>query len=609
MSRVVWGACVLAVAAMALVALPGGETLPRLAAAERRGAGGGGVGGKDETQRATAGAVEAAAELPDDVDLVLVIDNASELRETPVGQSVRRFLAEAGGLDELTKAWTSLSQEIGWSEDVAFDRLFGRRVVLVSRTVGEGDAARVWAVLSDVSVETEQRLKEKLRAAPRSIDAGHQILSVENGQYELASHRRERGKAGGSRGPGAGVAKSEETVTLVLGPSGRGALFDQVVRVLAHGAERPLGKLDVVAKARAAGASEVLLLAQMRAGSSAADPDADAGRPAWRDFVVLSGRRAEIAPELRDPGEAPGVPGATWQTRVVVRDTARRVDMEQVPLTSDAAFRAMERGSLLAVMQSVPLDDVLGKNSPIASVLGGLPMPEAAKELVHGRQAIRLRAVPPRDRWVCTVAMETIDAPEMARTMDGAVARAIQTVEQRLGGMAPAPRDYQGVAPQAARVVGLTIPANGLVAPLFPEPVAVTWCYPQSGGKGGGAGGWWAMSVGQAREGDHPCPAASLKEDARALIGEGDRPGGEVGGEAGGAKGGREVGEGVMGRWVCLAAARPAKIEAMLPALLPDIRNVRSIMRRFDRLHVRLSVTETGDIQGDITATLAPSPK
>jgi hypothetical protein len=47
----------------------------------------------------------------------------------------------------------------------------------------------------------------------------------------------------------------------------------------------------------------------------------------------------------------------------------------------------------------------------------------------------------------------------------------------------------------------------------------------------------------------------------------------------------------------------------MLPALLPDIRNIRSIMRRFERVQVRLSVTEAGDIQGDITAALAPGAK
>ena len=544
------------------------------------------------------GAVEAAAELPDDLDLVLVIDHASALRETPIGQSVRTFLMEAGGLDDMTKAWKGLAQEIGWSEDVAFDRLLGRRVVLASRTTGEGESAsRVWAVLSDVSVETEQRLKEKLKAAPRAIDAGHQILSVENGMYELASHRRVKNASdGGSTG------KTPETVTLVLGPTGRGELFDQVVRVLAHGAERPLGRLDVVAKARAAGPSELLVLAQTRLGSSPEDPDAADGTPRWRDFVMLSGRRAEIASE---PGEPAGVAGegrcgSTWRTRVLVRNTSRRVDMERIPITGDGSFREMERGALLAVMQSVPLDDVLGKGSPIATVLGALPLPDGARCLVHGRQAVRLRTLPPRDRLLCTVAMETTDAPALARAMDGAVARGIQTVEQRLGALAPPPRNYEGITPTAVRVENVMVPDNALITPLMPEPLAVAWCTPRDGnglgvggvwaGDGvGGRPGWWALSVGQAREGDDPTPAAAHEQDTKLISG--------------------STQEGVQARWVCLASARPASIEAMLPALLPDIRNVRSIMRRFDRVQVRLSVTEAGDIQGDITAALSPSAK
>src|SRR5438477_394605 len=81
--------------------------------------------------------------------------------------------------------------------------LLGERVVVATRGGARG---RTWAILSEVAPETERRLFDRLQAAPRAIDAGHQILSIEKGAYELTSH--------------AGTTRTSLR-TIVLGPAGR----------------------------------------------------------------------------------------------------------------------------------------------------------------------------------------------------------------------------------------------------------------------------------------------------------------------------------------------------------------------------------------------------
>lgn len=549
---------------------------------------------------ASPGAAETIGGLPEDLDLALVVDNAAQLRSTPVGAAALRFLGDSGSLKDIQDAWTALAGQLGWSEREAFDRLLGRRVVLASRAIDQGRERR-WAILSDVSIETEQRLKERLQVAPRAIDQGHQILSVEGGRFELTSHR---GAARALRGGPAGG----EAVTLVLAPAGRSELFDQIVSGLAGGGggvggARTLAKSAVLQEVAKAGPAEFLLLARLDtiiSPAGAADP--------WKDFVVVAGRRAELV------GEERGEPGSTWQSRVLVRDTTRQAELKEIQPTTDAAFRALEPDSLLAIVQAAPLTEVLGPGQPFANVLDMLPLPEQARANTVGSQALTIRAVEPRDRISCTVAMQTNDPGELARTMDGAISRGIQALEQRLGTQAPPPRDYGGLAPQAPRTVPLRMPDDSLLRSVFTEPLVVSWCYPQSPcalggvnaatdapkpgeaaahpgmiqGAAGGNPGWWAMTVSQSRDGDAPSPSSLLARDAAALLKDG---GGEV------------------ARWVCIASARPSRLEHMLPASLPDFRGVRSGMRRFDKVGLRLRITDAGDIQGDLSIRLAPTPQ
>lgn len=516
------------------------------------------------------GAVLAAGRLPDSVDMVLVVDKAAELRLTPLGSGLAAALGAQGSLDEVQEAWAALAKQLGYTEREALDNLLGRRLVIASRAVTGDPTQQRWAVMSDVSRETERRIKDRLEAAPRSIDAGHQILSIERGRFELTSHRARPDDPAASR----------DSVTLVMGPAGESEMFDELVGVLAGGTSRPLAATDALARAAQAGPAEVLFLARLNARSA---PD----RGPWSDFVVLAGRRAGLGDEA----------DRTWTTRVLVRDSQRRLALDAVPPTSDAPFVALSGGSLLTVLQAAPLSAVFGEGSAMGSMFAALPLPARAQPLASGRQALSVRRVGERGRLACTIAVETSSVGELAGPMDASMSRGIQSVEQSLGVAAPAPRDFAGILPRAARVVDITVPEFSPLRTITTEPVSVAWSYPSvdagdTPAAAAGSWGWWAVTLVQSRAGDRPTPAQVLASESAALLTEGTRV---------------ETGlDGRVSRWVLLATMRPSALEALLPAAVPDFRSLRSTFRRFEAFDARLSITDEGDVQGDVTFRLLP---
>jgi hypothetical protein len=523
-----------------------------------------------ETRDEAGGLLAATAGLPETVDIVLAIDRAAELRRTSLGQGLVDLIDADGSLEDIERAWTALAGRLGYAGDEALDRLVGQRVVFASRALPGGSGQREWAVLSDVSRETESRLKQRLSVAPRTIDAGHQILSIEDGAYELTSNRR------GGR------------VTLIMGPGGRSGLFDEIVAALGARSVRaaPLGTTDAFARAAEAGAPgggpEVVVLMDL----GPAGTQEDTGR--WQDFLVMAGRRA---------GEEGSQDAArSWSTRVLVRDRARAPELLRIAPTSDAAFAALAEGALLAVVQSAPLSEALGPGSPVGTVLGQVPIPERARELTTGRQALSVRLVPALDggeRVACTIALETSSTGELAGVLDASMARAMQTVEQRLGVTAPPPRDFGGFLPRAARVMPVRVPEDSPLRTVTRRPLSVAWAYPgvdpgETPRGASGTWGWWAMSLVQGAEGEIPGAADVIAREGAALLSEGT-------GQAGG----------TVSRWIMLARVCPAGLEAHLTSVIPDFRSIRTTMRRFETVEARLRVTDEGDVQGDVSLRLS----
>ncbi|MEC9372400.1 MAG: hypothetical protein VYC34_01085, partial [Planctomycetota bacterium] len=172
---------------------------------------------------ASAGRPFIAERVPADVDFLLVIDDAASLRKTPAGDSISSILDVVFFEGRARKRWSDLAIQLGWSEAEAFDRLLGSRIAIVGRGIVPqwGDAqlrdaadqrTAAWAVILEVSADTEQRVRERLKVAPRGIQKGRTIYAVEGGRFELAADRRKHGPS-----------------TLLLAPRNASALFDELL--------------------------------------------------------------------------------------------------------------------------------------------------------------------------------------------------------------------------------------------------------------------------------------------------------------------------------------------------------------------------------------------
>lgn len=557
------------------------------------------------------GALAAAAAMPAGADMVLVIENAAELRASPLGDAAVRFLLDASDTAPTRQAWATLSTQLGWSQAETFDRLLGRRVVLVARGIGDAKSAR-WAMLSDVSLDTDSRLRERLEVSPRAIDQGHQILTIEKGKYELTTHRRKAASDGATGRDSAAVAGHE--VTIVLGPSGRSELFDELVGVLANGAPDPLDGHNVIAAASTAGTAEVLLLARLGSNKPGAEVHSAPGDDRWGDYFILSGGRAGLADRART-----GCDSAEFTSRVIYCDRARREANLAIKPTSDAVFRALAPGSLLTIVQAAPVQQVLGEAARIVDALRDLPLPPPAKELLGARQVLSLREAetpvgksPDIDEpgegergtsskhLFGVLALETTSTAKFAPYMDGAISRFIARQEQQFGVVRSAPHDFGGRLPSVTRLLPLDIPDANPLRLFVSDPLTLTWSYPPAHDAqadvhtpaDSGPPGWWVMSIAPSPPGLESMPEQAHNAVAAALSNPPVPPRHEP------------------TRWVWIGSAHPADLEHRLNSVLvPDVGGFRSAMRRFERVRVELSINDAGDIQGDLVAKLADTAK
>lgn len=583
-----------------------------------------------QPRQASPAVIDAIAGLPDDLDLIVVVDKAAELRQSVVGLQALKFVSESGSLVDVQRAWTALATQLGWSESDAFDRLLGTRVVLASRAVGDSD--RRWAILSDVSAETERRLRDRLNVAPRGLSKGHQILSVENGEFELTTHRQTRGKPGGNQRQAAPA--DNDTYTIVFGPAGRGELFDDLIGTLSNGeAAAPMRQRDAFARMADMGPADVLVM------TSTSVSNRNSGEGAWQDFVILTGSRETVA-------DAPS--GTAWRAGVLVRDRSQQAALQAMPVTSASAFDALAGGALAAVVQNAPLPKAIGFGFSGVSVLSALPVPEDAKPLLTQRQAVALRLIGCDERMSCSVALHTNAPGRLAGVMDAALARGMRTFEQRMNvqpkeASTPQvePPDYGGISPEAVRVAPL--PATGVppMNVLTARPLVLSWVYATRPGVNGpfntlqrtcaaeqlatpalmtpsldnGVPGWMIINASQepcATTGCDPIAASRAGDaDTHAVIApseiclrKGPTPAEIVRNDANALTTNAEGGV-APERWFLLADVKPAAIELRLPAMFPDIRGIRSIMRRLDTFSLRIKATDEGDLSGEMRIRLA----
>lgn len=549
-------------------------------------------------------AVDAVSGLPDALDLVLVADDLARARTGRVGEAAVRLLTDNGAFQDVDAAWSALATQLGWSRAEAFDAIMGRRVVLVSRSTptksqtqtqqSTSEYTRQWAMLCDVSISTELRLKDKLRVATRSIDQGHRILSVESGAFELTSHRRQD-------------TEGSDAVTLVLAPSGDGALFDDLVAGLAKPSAAPLGGRSVMTEAAKLGECDILLLANttQRETPAPAGVSADTATPIsnepWSHFVCVAAKH-----EREDQ--------TAWRAKVLMREPELGRSLAGVPSSSTDVFDAMSPGSLMTIVQPVMLPrtaqvaeaaQTAGQSAKplpleaitrdaVAKLLPGAKLAELVPE--DGRIALSLKTIGRGDQQVVgTLALELASVSAAAPVIDAAMARTIGSVERSLGVTTPAPMDFQGVAPSACRTVRVVPPENSPIRVLVTEPIAVSWQFgkddhagarEQTGREPGEPRGWCLMTSTTVPEGSAFSAAEVSRSAGRTLLSRSSR--------------------GEVARWLFLASFRPAELNAVIPAAVPDLRGVRTALRGLEVLSLRAQVTEASDIAGEVYVRMVP---
>jgi hypothetical protein len=513
----------------------------------------------------------ALARVPRSAELVVVVDGLAAARRTRAATGIAEILV--GG--ELRANWGALSTLLGWSEDETLDRLLGDRVLLVSAELERADDKAPWVLLSEISAETAARIKARIPSAPRKAVEGLPIFALERGEYEMATVQVKGDDA--------------ERVMFLVGPTGRATLFDTMAGALSRGIGESLASTPVAREMGAPPSPGVLVALRVDQ-----PPGAPAG-PAWSDFLVCAASPTEGA----------------WDCRLTMRDAGVSGRVKRIAPTSDAPFRAMARGAMLAVLETRLADPgaeaagVGGAPSPanfFERALSVVALPAGSGDLLTGRQAL---AVWPRDERketpdaaeLCVAfAVETSDVSKMAPVGDRHLSGLVARIEETFGAGASPPPDFQGVSCQAVRNIPLQVPTGGPVAQAFGGSPRVAWSYPATGSQAQGASpGWWQVCV----TGTNPaCAGDPDNVDAGAECSAASKR--MVGSLLGNGPGETE-------RWVSVGAARPTLWVPFVRMLVgtSDASNEKQdvVLRMFERISAmswRLRAADNGDVVGTL---------
>jgi len=212
-------------------------------------------------------------------------------------------------------------------------------------------------------------------------------------------------------------------------------------------------------------------------------------------------------------------------------------------------------------------------------------------ELFTGKQIIRVHAVKGEEPGAepglaCTLAMQATDGRALAEALDPSIvtffAEVERAAEQRDDTTPPFP-NFAGIAPHAMRSLSVELGSAGTLVGVTGPGLSTAWAFPTCRD---GSHTWWTLAMAGTGEGAWRAPAA-----VRDMVS-------AVGGAGKAAAGPRQ-------RWIWLMSARPRELEALFAPGVPDFRGMRSFMRRVSEAGCRLSITEQGDIQGELVLRLS----
>lgn len=403
-----------------------------------------------------------AARLPAGVDLVVIVDRAADRRHEPLARAAVAMLRRAGILltPEFEARWKALADTLGLSPEDTFDALLGRRVIVVADGL-DGPSPR-WALLSHVSIHTEELLLRRLRVAPRQIVADQRLLAVEGGRYELAVRRAD---------PDAPAASP--AAQILLAPREHAGLLDQLIPALSGRAPAaPLAGTPAHAAALELGPCHALLIFQDRSA-----PGADAPPPTEPRFAVLASR----------------ADGHDLHTRVLALRGPRAGSdpgLADVPPWSGALTSALANNAVAATVELIPEPGVLQAGLPVPMPAPVLDALERAGPIRGSRWAFAARAAD-SGALDFIAAVETRDAAAFARFGDDLVARLVTWTRANGPDAHAPPPDFAGMFPRAARSCSILGPATEPLRAVLAGTPSLSWC---SAVDPDGTG-WWIVRL------------------------------------------------------------------------------------------------------------------
>lgn len=410
-----------------------------------------------------------ATVLPSEANVVFVVTDGAGQRATPAGRALGAMLVESGALPtEVASAWSSLARALGLSSAAAFDELLGTHAMLVARC-DEPWRARgcEWALLSEVSDETAERLRHALAPSPRGVAQGLSVMALEGGRLTLAV-----GAAGaelrrfGSWGRGSLV---------LMAPGEAPGLFDQMLPLLRAAVEAaPAGAR---AEANAISRPDAFLLVRAGAG---------VGVEAASESLAL----------------AVACAGDGWNLRFTGQAAALGLDATAPGVWSFKSLERMGGGAIAAVLASVSREP--GRSAIVDGLIGAWP--EFASRLGHlnGGMGFLLREVAGANgaggTLAATLGIKVDDAERFQADGDGACGALALRLQGEGGEMTIDGGAFQGVlGPADIRDVSLDRGVEGVMGAGFGERPVLSWGYALDRER---PSGWWVVSVAPGRSQD-----------------------------------------------------------------------------------------------------------
>ncbi|HVZ94855.1 MAG TPA: hypothetical protein VG797_10130 [Phycisphaerales bacterium] len=420
---------------------------------------------------------------PADADFVIAVDDAAGMRRGMVGQGLSAILAAALDLDRTGESWKKFAKQLDLSQEEAFDRLLGKRFALVQRWSIKGDSS--WAIRSVVDRTTDEFLRARLKPAPRKMEKGTVVLSIEDGAFWLA------------------LRATGENTAIILGPGTAPGLFDEMLTASGAGqpdnehavtlADEPYFKDIRALDGQATGFFFLRLTGLPDGGEHPRDSGwlACALRP--HDDTLHIGFMARL-----EAADAPPTERMRWSRRAF--DELSR-DSYFTVMSWATSFDAAQ-GPLRALKDLVPAlpREIVGEAGRIGGA-GGLAGPRRALVV---RQSAGMLPSP-------VYAVETVNATKLTAVADRQVGAGLAWVDRMFAGAATdskptvetggakiaEPNDFAGMFPDAVRTADVADHLPPVLAGLVPRGTVLAWTCRRGGSiVEGEQSGWGVIGIG-----------------------------------------------------------------------------------------------------------------